>query len=172
MSATRVTFRPIAPEDEPFLRRVYSSTRTEELAPLGWSAEQQRAFLDQQFDAQHRHYQTYYADAEFLLILLGERPIGRLYVARWPEQIALIDITLLPEHRGAGIGSALLRGLIDEAAAAGQPLRIHVEKFNPALRLYARMGFRPIEDKGVYWYMEWSPSGVRAREASGAPLSA
>ncbi|MBK9711275.1 MAG: GNAT family N-acetyltransferase [Kouleothrix sp.] len=146
----------MAPEDEPFLRRVYASTRLEELAPLGWSAEQQQAFLDQQFDAQHRHYQTYYGDAEFLLILRDAQPIGRLYVARWPEQIALIDIALLPEYRGAGIGSRLLRALIDEAAAAGKPLRIHVEKFNPALRLYQRLGFYPIEDKGIYWYMEWA----------------
>ena len=157
MSASQVTFRPSAPEDEPFLRRVYASTRIEELAPLGWSDEQQRAFLDQQFEAQHRHYQTYYADADFLVILLDGQPIGRLYVARWPEQIALIDIALLPEHRGAGIGTRLLRALMDEAAAAGKPLRIHVEKFNPALRLYGRLGFYPIEDKGIYWYMEWSP---------------
>lgn len=156
MSAAQVTFRSIAPEDEPFLRRVYASTRLEELAPLAWSAEQQRAFLDQQFDAQHRHYQQYYADAEFLVILHDAQPIGRLYVARWPEQIVLIDIALLPEYRGAGIGTRLLRGLLDEAAAAGKPVRIHVEKFNPALRLYQRLGFYPIEDQGVYWYMEWS----------------
>ena len=159
MSPSQVTFRPIAPEDEPFLRRVYASTRLEELAPLGWNAEQQAAFLNQQFDAQHYHYQTYYADAEFLVILLDEQPIGRLYVARWPEQIALIDIALLPECRGGGLGTALLRALMDEAGAAGKPLRIHVEKFNRALRLYQRLGFQPIEDKGVYWYMEWSRRG-------------
>ncbi|HEX9373567.1 MAG TPA: GNAT family N-acetyltransferase [Roseiflexaceae bacterium] len=160
-----VSFRPICADDEPFLRHVYASTRLEELAPLGWSVEQQAAFLNQQFDAQHHHYQQYYTDAEFLMILLDERPIGRLYVARWPTQIALIDIALLPEYRSAGIGSRLLRALLDEAAAAGKPLRIHVEKFNPALRLYQRLGFYPIEDKGVYWYMEWSPRGAAGRSA-------
>jgi len=160
MIALKLSFRLIRPDDEPFLRRVYASTRLEELAPLGWSPEQQAAFLGQQFDAQHYHYQTHYADAEFLVILLREQPIGRLYVARWPEQIALIDIALLPEYRNAGIGSRLLRGLLDEAATARKPLRIHVEKFNPALRLYRRLGFYPVEDKGVYWYMEWSPPGA------------
>jgi hypothetical protein len=42
-----------------------------------------------------------------------------------------------------------LRGLRSEAAAAGKPLRTHVERFNPALRLYQRLGFRQIDDRGV-----------------------
>lgn len=167
MSAPQVTLRPIAPEDEPFLRRVYASTRLDELAPLGWSAEQQQGFLNQQFDTQHSQFQTHYADAEFLVILLGEQPIGRLYVARWPEQIALLDIALLPEHRGAGIGTRLLGALIDEAAAASKPLRLHVEKFNRAQRLYQRLGFYTLEDQGVYWYMELSP----ARAAGSRPTA-
>ena len=70
-----------------------------------------------------------------------------------------MDIALLPEHRGAGIGSAVLRGLLAEAAAAGKPVRIHVERLNPARRLYERLGFAPIEDKGVYYLMEWRPGG-------------
>jgi len=158
MSRETVSFRPIRPDDEPFLRQVYASTRLEELAPLGWSAEQQAAFLGQQFEAQHHHYQTHYADAAFLVILLNDRPIGRLYVARWPDEIRIIDIALLPEYRNAGIGSHLLRDLLDEAAQAGKPLRIHVEKFNRALSLYERLGFTPIADRDVYWFMEWSPN--------------
>src|SRR5207249_4690178 len=146
--------------DEPFLRRVYASTRLEELAPLGWSADQQVAFLNQQFDAQHHHYHTYYADAAFQVIMLDDRPIGRLYVARWPNQILLIDIALLPDYRNAGIGSRLLRDLLDEAVRTDRPVRIPVEKFNPALRLYERLGFSIAEDQGVYWFMEWSPHGT------------
>jgi ribosomal protein S18 acetylase RimI-like enzyme len=155
MSTVAIALRPIHPEDEPFLRRVYASTRLEELAPLGWSAEQHAAFLNQQFDAQHHHYHTYYVDAAFQVIMLGDRPIGRLYVARWPDQILLIDIALLPEYRNAGIGSRLLRDLLDEAARTARPVRIHVEKFNPALRLYERLGFSIVEDHGVHWSMEW-----------------
>src|ERR1700694_4666777 len=113
MRAMTVMLRPIRPDDEPFLRRVYASTRLDELAPLGWSAEQQEAFLHQQFDAQHRHYQTYYAGSDFLVILLEDQPIGRPYVARSPEQILLIDIAVLPEHRNAGIGSQLIKALLD-----------------------------------------------------------
>ena len=161
MSASSVRLRPIRPEDEPFLYDVYASTRLEELAPLGWSAEQQAAFLAQQFNAQHQYYQATYADADFQIILLNNQPAGRLYVERRDDEIRLIDIALLPAYRGAGVGSRLLHELLDEAAVAGKPVYIHVEKFNPALRLYARLGFSIIEDRGVYWFMEWKPQEAK-----------
>jgi GNAT superfamily N-acetyltransferase len=150
-----VALRPIRPSDEPFLRQVYASTRLEELAPLGWSADQQDAFLRQQFNAQHHYYQAHYRDADFLVILLDEQPIGRLYVGRWPELILLIDIALLPEYRNAGIGSHLIKALLAEAGEAGKPVRLHVEKFSRARRLYDRLGFAIVDDSGIYWSMEW-----------------
>jgi ribosomal protein S18 acetylase RimI-like enzyme len=82
------------------------------------------------------------------------RPAGRLYVGRWPQTIRIVDIALLPEHRGVGVGTRLLGGLLAEADAAGKPVSIHVERFNPAMRLYRRLGFEELEDKGVYVLME------------------
>lgn len=155
---TTIRLAPIGAADEPFLFKVYASTRAEELAPTGWSEDAKTAFLQQQFTAQHEHYQTYYEGADFLLILLEQVPIGRLYVKRGKDEIRVMDIALLPEYRNLGIGSALLGELLNEGAASDKPVRIHVEKFNPALRLYERLGFYVIEDKGVYWFMEWSPN--------------
>lgn len=157
MNQASIACRPIYPDDESFLRQVYASTRLEELAPLGWSAVQQDMFLRQQFDAQHYHYQAHYDDASFQLILCDGNPAGRLYVARWPDEIRVIDIALLPEYRHRGIGGRLLRDLLNEAARDGKRVTIHVEKFNPALRLYQRLNFVPIADHGVYWFMQWSP---------------
>ena len=103
-----------------------------------------------------RHYQEHYAGAAFDVILVDGQPAGRLYVAREEDEIRIVDIALLPEYRNRGIGTTLLRGLQSEAAAAGKPLRIHVERFNPALRLYERLGFRRSTDRGVYLFMEWT----------------
>lgn len=152
-----VTFRPIGPGDQDFLHRLYASTRQEELAPVPWSEEEKAAFLRMQFEAQHKHYQEHYPQARFDLVLADGEPVGRLYVEEWPTQIRLIDIALLPEHRNRGLGSRLLRDLMAEAERARKPLTIHVEKLNPAMRLYRRLGFRSIEDKGVYDLMEWRP---------------
>ncbi|HEX9638725.1 MAG TPA: GNAT family N-acetyltransferase [Acidobacteriota bacterium] len=154
----KTRFRPVVSSDREFLCRLYASTRQEELAPVPWSEPEKEAFLRLQFDAQDRHYQEHFPAAAFQIIELDAQPIGRLYVDRRADEIRLIDIALLPEFRGAGIGTALLMELIDEAAAAGKPLRIHVERFNPALRLYQRLGFRPLEEHGVYLLMEYRPS--------------
>lgn len=155
-----IVLRPITAKDRDFLLRVYGGTRAEEMALTGWNKNQQAAFLRQQFEAQHAYYQEHFADARFDVILRGDEPIGRLYVARWDEELRVIDIALLPQHRRAGIGSSLLRTLIDEAHAASKPVRIHVEHNNPALGLYRRLGFRETGDTGVYYLMQCAPEGT------------
>jgi ribosomal protein S18 acetylase RimI-like enzyme len=150
-----IALRAIVPDDEEFLCRVYGSTRTEELSPLPWTEEEKAAFLRQQFAAQHRYYQESYTSSRFDVVLVDGRPAGRLYVARWPEELRVIDIALLPEFRRRGIGTALLGGLLEEGGASGRPVRIHVERFNPALVLYEKLGFRLLEDRGVYLFLEW-----------------
>jgi ribosomal protein S18 acetylase RimI-like enzyme len=152
-----LSFRPIADADLPFLYRLYASTRADELAPVPWSEAQKDAFLRQQFAAQHSHYQQYYPKAEWLVVMRGPADVGRVYVERWEREHCLIDIAFLPEHRGKGLGEALLRDLMDEAAAAGKGMQTHVEKFNPARHLYERLGFVTAEDKGVYNLMRWTP---------------
>jgi GNAT superfamily N-acetyltransferase len=147
-------FRPICSGDEPFLYQVYASTRMDELALIDWTDEQKTAFLQMQFAAQHKFYQEQYTETDFLVILLDNIPIGRLYVARWTEEIRIVDIAILPAYRRAGIGTQIVKDLIAEAGAAGKPLRIHVERENPALQLYNRLGFVLLKDKGVYLFME------------------
>ena len=156
-----VTLRPLEPGDEELLCRVYASTRQEELTQTGWSEGQKASFVRMQFDAQSRYYEEHYEGASFSVILADDCPVGRLYVARWPGEIRIVDIALLPEHRNAGIGGALLEELIFESEATGRPLSIHVERFNPALRLYARLGFEMVEDKGVYLLMRRPPEPGR-----------
>lgn len=153
-----VMLRPIVPEDEAFLFRVYASTRAAEMALVDWSDVQKEAFLQMQFAAQRRHYQEYYPDATFDVIVFDNRPIGRLYVDRWPAEIRIVDITMLPEARGAGIGTRLLREILAEGERAGKPVSIHVERYNPAIRLYYRLGFAPVDEHGIYFLMQWSPA--------------
>lgn len=153
-----IFLRPIPPEDVSFLAGVYASTRTEELVVTGWSDEDKAVFCRGQFDAQSAHYRENYPGASLQIIERDGVSIGRLYVAHWEREIRIMDIALLPEHRGSGIGTKLLRDLQEEARSAGKSLTIHVERFNPALRLYQQLGFQQIEDKGVYLLMEWDAS--------------
>ena len=150
-----LTFRPITDADLPFLSRLYASTRTEELSVLDWTDEQKTAFLKQQFDAQHAHYQTYFSESHFLVIERDGVAIGRLYLDRAAQEHRIVDIAFLPEHRRHGLGASLLQDLLDEAAQAHKGVTIHVEKFNPAMSLYRRLGFVTVGEEGAYDLMRW-----------------
>ncbi len=153
-AATKITLRSARPADEAFLYQVYAGTRQEELALVDWDEERREAFLRQQFTAQHRWYYEQYTDTTFDVVLADGAPIGRLYVARWPDEIRIVDIALLPEHRRRGIGSALLAQLLNGADRSGLRTTIHVERFNPARRLYDRLGFVPVAETAPYLFME------------------
>jgi ribosomal protein S18 acetylase RimI-like enzyme len=155
LAQPQIALRPTRTEDDSFLRQVYASTRMEEMALVDWSEGQKEAFLSMQFDAQDRYYREHFETAQFQIIELEGRPIGRLYVDRTENEILVIDIALLPQQRNAGIGNALLRDLLAEAANSGKTVRIHVERFNPALRLYRRLGFSEVAEEGLYLLMEW-----------------
>ncbi len=148
--------RPVRPDDQDFLFQAYASTRAEEMALVNWDAAQQHAFLQMQFNAQTQHYRIHYPNAEYKIILHNQTAIGRLIVNRADDEILLMDIALLPEYRNTGLGTALIRELIAEARHTRKPLRLHVETFNPALRLYERLGFTRIGETGIYREMEWT----------------
>lgn len=155
-AAAGLSLRPVCDDDRDLLYRVYAGTRSEELAlATDWTDEAKERFLRQQFAAQDLFYRENYPGAELSIVLRDGEPVGRLYVDRRLAEIRLMDIALLPEHRGGGLGTALLEDLLAEGRAAGKPVTIHVEVYNPAMRLYQRLGFRRKEDKGVYWLMEW-----------------
>jgi ribosomal protein S18 acetylase RimI-like enzyme len=157
-----VTLRPATDADMDFLHRLYATTREDELKQVDWTDEQKAVFVSHQFHAQHQYWHENYTDTSWDLILLGGEPIGRLYVARWADDIRIVDIALMPGHRGSGIGTRLLRALLDEGDATGRKVSIHVEIFNPARRLYERLGFVQAGDRGVYLLMERPPVAVPA----------
>jgi ribosomal protein S18 acetylase RimI-like enzyme len=119
-----------------------------------WDDTAKEAFLRMQFSAQYAYYREQMPDASYQVVLLDGEPVGRLYVDRREDEIRIVDIALLPEHRRQGLGTTLLRELLGEADATGKRLTIHVERFNPALRLYERLGFVQVKDEGVYVLLE------------------
>jgi GNAT superfamily N-acetyltransferase len=161
-SAAGVALRPVADSDRDFLQRLYRSVRWEELAPTGWADDAKNAFLDSQCSLQDRHFRTAYAGAEFYLVEQAARPIGRLYVHRPARNLHLLEISLLPERRGHGLGAALL-GMLQDEVRAGRADRVSLDVLatNPARRLYARLGFvetNPDEAwPGPYRQMVWMP---------------
>ena len=154
-----ITLRPITPNDQDFLYHLYADFREEELKDVIWEQMpmDKESFLKMQFEAQHKYYTENFLSAEFMVVSLHEQPIGRLYLHRREQEICLVDIILLPQYRNQGIGTAFLQDILAEAQKTHLPVRLHVEYYNQAIQLYQRLGFKCIEDKGVYKLMEWKP---------------
>jgi ribosomal protein S18 acetylase RimI-like enzyme len=169
-AAGEIGVRPVGPADTEVLYQIYASTREEELSVVPWDASAKEAFLRMQFTAQHTDYHANYPSASYDLIVAGRTVLGRLYVHRGKTAWQVMDIALLPEHRGRGIGTRLLTELLGAAGEAGVPVQIYVERFNPARHLYDRLGFRQVADHGVYLLLERVPAAAGDAAATRTPL--
>ncbi len=152
--------RSVTAEDEAFLLNLFASTRAEELAFMNLDDNQKKTFVSMQFQAQSRQYVMSYPQAQNSIILLNDDPVGRLLLDRGKLEFTLVDVALLPVHRGAGIGTELIKDILKEAAAAGKPVRLHVLTSSAANRLYERLGFSRVGGDAVYLEMKWVPSVV------------
>jgi len=152
-----ISLRPAVPADQTFLFTLYASTRAPEIAGFGWSREQEEAFVRVQYNAQRGWYETAYPQAEEQIVEMDHSPIGRIIVWKTGDGAAtLVDISLLPEHRGHGIGGGLIRDLLEQCKKANVPLRLQVLRTNPAARLYQRLGFHKVGEDDLYFQMQAS----------------
>ncbi|SOY46834.1 putative acetyltransferase protein [Cupriavidus taiwanensis] len=148
-----IALRPVAGTDDAFLARLYATTRDAEMHRTGWTEAQRAAFLAMQFKAQRAYLAC--PDAEFLLMLRHGEPIGRLYLQHNAGSLHVIDLSLLPGHQNRGIGSGVLAAVQALAASAGKTVDLHVQGHNRAQALYRRLGFRTVQDNGIYRRMVW-----------------
>jgi ribosomal protein S18 acetylase RimI-like enzyme len=154
-----IFLRAAVPEDQAFLFTLYATTRAPEISGFGWSREQQESFVRVQYSAQRRWYETAYPQAEEQIVELDHAPIGRMIVWKAGDGAAtLVDISLLPEHRGRGIGGGLIRDLLEQCRKANVLLRLQVLRTNPAARLYQRLGFHKVGEDDLYFQMQASAS--------------
>jgi GNAT superfamily N-acetyltransferase len=159
-AALDLQLRTATAADRDFFKRVYASTREPELAWLGWSEAARQGFIDMQFDAQERHYARHFPQARQLVILTGECPAGRLCIDEDEQQTRLIDIALLPDHRGQGLGRRCLQALLADADRTHHCVHLHVETHNPVRHWYEQLGFVPTGAPGVYLAMTRYPTGA------------
>ncbi|MFP5263767.1 MAG: GNAT family N-acetyltransferase [Blastocatellia bacterium] len=148
---------PVRQSDEDLLFEIYASTRTEEMSQTGWDEARKRDFLQLQFAAQQQHYRSRFPRGDHRLIVKDGSPIGRIYTARSEHEIRILDIALLPQHRNAGIGTALLKDILSDAQSSRRTVRIYVESSSRSLRLFERLGFSSVETSGLHQLMEWRP---------------
>jgi ribosomal protein S18 acetylase RimI-like enzyme len=152
--------RPASPDDESFLRLLYAELRAAEFAPLGLLPDVLAALLAMQYTAQDRSYHHRHPHADFDVVTVGGEPVGRLYVDRGGDAIHVIDVTLLADRRGRGLGTALLTALCAEARRSDRTVTLEAARGGRALSLYRRLGFVELGQDDVYLALEWRPEKI------------
>src|SRR2546430_14447283 len=155
-----ITLRPVHETDEDFLIELYKSSRGDDLRGLGWDEDRISEFLEMQYVAQ-RNLQGDHQRVSDQLVLMSGKPIGRLVVETSADEIRCVDLALLADYRNRGVGTLLIQRLQEQARPANIPLRLQVIRFNRAVSLFERLGFRRTRETGTHFQMEWLPGSVR-----------
>lgn len=153
---TRAWRRPAVAEDEAHVFAVFSTTWHHAVAAMPNPALAQH-FLRIQYTAQERRFRSRYPALERCVVMVGDEPVGRLYVQRAPTALHIVDLTLLPEHRSQGIGGTIVAELMAEATDLGVPVRTRLGRTHDAIRYAMNAGFRVVAEDDVETHLEWTP---------------
>ena len=152
-----ITRRLETPADEPFLRDLIVATIAIELGAEAWPEPMRNHLLEVQYRGRRHADHAKAPASKSYIIVCDSRDCGWLLMAGDASFSHIVEIMIAPAFRGQGIGSEMLRGLMDEAKRDGIPLQLTVNKNNVnARRLYTRLGFKVTGDDEVQFSMEFS----------------
>jgi GNAT superfamily N-acetyltransferase len=145
---SEIHLRPATQEDGPFLYDLVKTTMQEYVAQTwGWDEEWQQTYFWAHFDPAGRQ-----------IVVRDGQDIGVLTVEEHADELFIDQTYILPEHQGQGIGTALIRSVLQRGAELGLPVRLRVLRVNPARRLYERLGFVSTEETDTRCFMEARPT--------------
>ena len=147
-----VTLRPVRDDDLPFVEALYLATTEPLMKALGrWDRPVAQARVARSL----RHHPS-------RILTDGGIDIGWLQVSQKPSGFHLNQVHLLPSYRNRGIGSCLIRRVLERAQQLRQPVTLNVIQGNPAIALYRRMGFAVVNQGAELVQMRWHPEPAEA----------
>ena len=162
----RVTQRRAGSEDALLLYELFSTSRAVEFAAMGLTGEQYRPLLEMQYRGRAMTCAAQYPEAEDWIVCMEYgTAVGNYLLAGTSAGPRMIDLAVLPQWRGKGIGTQVLRQAAHRSAAAGEILSLRVMKGNQAMRLYTRVGFQVASEDETSCEMIWQPPPERPKTA-------
>ena len=154
-----ISQRAATDADEPFLRKLIVDTVTEELQASLWPEPMRSHLLEIQYSARRQSIRTRYPNAEDRIVMVDEIPAGWFAKADLDDEIRWLDLMIAADHRGKGVGTAVLKEAMAESNRARKPARFSVSVMNGrAIQLYEHLGFRRIGGDEVQHIMEYVPA--------------
>lgn len=155
--------RPARPEDRVFIESLYRATR-DDLRLIDAEDEFVEELIGMQQQAQTRGYGEMFPNAMYFVVeRLGDR-LGRIVVDFGPNEVRLVDIAFMPQARGRGYGSHVIKAMQFAAGQARAPLTLSVNRTNiRARQAYLALGFRVVQSDAMTEHMAWYPSAEHMR---------
>jgi len=144
--------------DSDFLFKLFGEIKIAELNAGSWPQQMQDQLIQMQFTAFEQSVKNEYPFSEDYIILHDSERAGRLQINKEVDHIRVINISLLPAYRNKGIGSGILKKIIQEAESANKPVLLEVDKVNTAVNLYRRLRFEVYEENEIKYGMKYAPS--------------
>ncbi len=157
----QVSLRPMVADDEPWFRQHYAAMRGAELAATPWTESERRAFCDQQYTLQDRHYRAHYQPFLPLAIGVGTEGVGRYYLGGFDSALIIMDIIVASPWQRRGIATLLVTATTRIADEQRLRVGLHVEPDNPVRALYEKLGFVAVGEPGIYQEMVRRAGGER-----------
>ena len=157
MPEQSITLRPATEDDQEFLLELYKHSRGDDLRGLGWDEDRIGEFLEMQYEAHQNFVRSDHPGLDDQIVLSEGEPVGHVALEQRANDFRLVDISLVPARRNRGTGTFLIQELQAESAAAKRPLRLQAIRFNRAVVLFERLGFRRTSETGTHFQMEWLP---------------
>ncbi len=160
-----ISFKEESSKDKEFLLSLYASTREEELSYTTMSQIEKKIFINMQFDLKQSYYKKNYKDAEFLILKRKKQDIGRIVVDEREDHIHLVDIAIIKKMRSKGLGSFILKQLIENTNSKNKLFTLSVSLDNyKAISLYKKLGLHIVKTQNHYHQMQTSIKEVIDRE--------
>jgi RimJ/RimL family protein N-acetyltransferase len=153
-----VSRRPARPGDIPLLRSLFADAHIELMV---LPSDTRFVLIDMQFRAQRRQHSAQFPTAHHDILVVDGVEVGRVLVDRSAGSVRIVDLSIALGRRREGIATAVLAEIMDDAAAAGQPVGLTIWAGNTAARaLCERAGLHVTDDEAGYLTMERTTTPV------------
>jgi GNAT superfamily N-acetyltransferase len=144
----------LVPGDETYKEFSYQVKKAAEgeyiTSMFGWDENVQRSYHSKAWQQQKPDIITY-----------DGKPVGTIATIVSEDCIEVGQFFILPEYQNKGIGTYLLKSILEKADRLGKNVTLRFLKNNPAKSLYVRNGFRLVDAGEILYCMERKVSGKK-----------